>query len=369
MLKHCQKIGSFIYDCFPLHLKGEIKELYWSTAIRDFAVAAVAIFEPLYLYSLGWTIKSILWFFLGIYVFYFFIMPVGGKIAKKHGFEHGISYSTPFLVLYYLSLLAVPYHPLFIFTAIFALAWQKTFFWPGYHSDFAHYGQEEERGREVVNIQALDSAVLAIGPFFGGMVLWFFDFNTLFILVSLLILGSNIPLMRTREKFPPSPYPFAYFSVYKRLLSKEHRRKFFSYLGYGEEIVLMVIWPLFIFTALKGYFSVGAIITASSLITLFIILFIGRFADVADKHSVLRAGSVISSFAWLFRLLISGVWGIFLVDAFSRVSKQLVCVPLLSITYDHAARKGDIVKRMVFLEMSIVIGKILAILILLILSH
>ena len=133
---------------FPSHISGKLKEFYLSMTILNFALAAAMLFEPIYLYSLGFALWKIMFFYFGVYVLYFFTMPLGGKIAKKFGFAHGIIFGCLLLVLYFIFLIAIPSHPIFFYLSIIALAAQKTLFWPGYHADFAFFSQCGERGQQ-----------------------------------------------------------------------------------------------------------------------------------------------------------------------------------------------------------------------------
>jgi hypothetical protein len=342
---------------FARRLTYQIKELYLSVTLLDFATSLVAIFEPIYLYTLGYSIKQILIFCIAIYVIYFFTLPLGGKIARLQGYEHSILYSTPFLIFYYIFLFAVPYHPLFLAAAAVSLALQKMLYWPGYHSDFARFSVDGERGRQVSNRVVIGSLVSAIGPLIGGLVLTFFGFKILFIVVVILLLASNIPLLSTKEIF--TPIPFSYPHAYRRLFRKENRRKFFAYLGFGEELIFLVLWPIFIYTIIKNYFSIGMIVAAATLVTIFVILFVGRITDKSNKHSVLRFGTFFSAISWLFRMLVRGGLGIFLVDSFYRISRNILGIPLTAITYERAG-KASVMKSVIFFEMALTLGKLLA---------
>ena len=99
---------------FPHHISRELKELFWSRAIMDFAVAAVALFEPIYLYTLGYSLQVILLFYIEVYIVYFILLPVGAKFANRFGYEHSMTLSTIFLVGYYLALYAIGSNPIFL---------------------------------------------------------------------------------------------------------------------------------------------------------------------------------------------------------------------------------------------------------------
>src|SRR3990167_1375608 len=89
---------------FATRLSYQVRELYLSVSIVDFAVAMVAIFEPIYLYQIGFSIERILYFYLAVYAGYFIFIPLGAKFARRFGYERAILLGSPFLAAYYLAL-------------------------------------------------------------------------------------------------------------------------------------------------------------------------------------------------------------------------------------------------------------------------
>lgn len=346
----------FYHKYFANGLTQQLKELFWSTAILDFAASAVGIFEPIYLYTLGFSVPQIILFFIAVYAFYFFLAPLGGKIARGRGYEHSILFSSPFLILYYLSLFAIPYHPFFIASAVIALSLQKMLYWPGYHADFARFGTDGARGREVSNLVALDSVAAILGPAFGGLIIAAVGFKPLFVIAAILILLSNIPLLITPEKFEPTP--FSYKDAMKRLVKPENRRRFFAYLGCGEEHLAVYLWPVFIFLIIKEYVAIGFLISASILATTILTLYIGRLTDKTSGRGVLRVGVVFTFFTWLIKLLAVSGAGVFMADSLYRISRRVLGVPMMAITYEQA-KKTSVMKSIIFFQMALALGKIL----------
>ena len=340
----------------------QVSELFASNLIITLATAMVAIFEPIYLYVQGFSLERILYFFLAVYVAYFLLMPLGAKFARRFGYEKAMYLASPFLIGYYLFLYLIPQGGQFVWLAIGALVWQKVFYWPAYHADFARFGRRDERGREVGNFLIITSLMAIVAPFLGGLVVSYWGWATLFVTVSILILASNLPMVTTPEKFKPKP--FSYWHAYRRLFYVENRRNFFGFLGFGEELIVLVIWPVFIYTIITNFLSIGSLVAAATLITTLALLYVGRMTDGDSGHrrSLLKIGSIFYSAAWWLRLLVSGPLAIFLVDTLSRLTKDVVVVPMMAMTYDQASATS-VMKTVVFFEMSLVVGKIIAILI------
>lgn len=349
----------YLVQFFPQHLSRQLRELYTAFTIGNLAVSLVMIFEPIFLYRLGFSIPNILSFYLAVYVLYFVLMPLGAKASLKYGYEKCIFIGSLFLVLYYLSLFGVQSSVVFAPVAAAALALQKVFFWPSFHYGFARYGEDAEEGREISGREVLDLILQSIGPFLGGLILYLSNFSTLFLVASILIVLSNVPLLVTREAFTPES--FSYRDCYRRLINPEKRRVVVSFLGYGEELILLVLWPLFIYIVFVGdLLSLGSLIALTTFATIVVILYVGRLTDRTNKEAVLRISTVLYAAVWGLRLFISTVASVFAVDALSRLTKRMIAVPQMAILYERARHRQHAMATAVLFEMSLVIGKIIA---------
>jgi len=343
-------------EFFPSQVPRELKELYLTMTMLNFALASGMLFEPIYLYTLHFSLSQIMLYYCAVYLCYFFLMPLGGKFVKRYGFEHGIIAGSLFLVAYFILLYNIPHSPLYLVGAIFALAFQKMFFWPGYHADFAFFSKAEERGRQVSIIAVLDSLSYVAGPVVGGLLIASFGFAGLFTIMCVMILLSNIPLMTTKERFKPST--LSYVEPYIALLAKENRKYLTAYIGFGEELVSLTVWPIFIFVTFGTFTNTGAAITLSTLVTSLAILYVGKQSDIADRKKVLRTSSLLLSLSWIVRIFTRGAPAVLFADFFSRTTRYLFALPFYSGLYKHA-HESSIVRTIIFFEMSLTIGKII----------
>ncbi len=348
---------SYIEHYFAPHPSQQMRELFLSRAMLDFATGSVMFFEPIYLHSIGFSIPQVLLFYGALYVLYFLLLPLGGKICRRHGYEHTILFSSPFLIIYYLSFFAIPQSRIFIPAAIVALAIQKILYWPGYHANFATWSDKVEQGREVSTMAVLAGLAATLAPAVGGLVIATWGFRPMFIFASVLILLSNVPLLRTPELFMPQA--FSYGAAMRRIAAPEQRRKLVAFMGFGEELFALVAWPIFIAMVIPNYGSLGAVISIAMLVNVAATLYVGRVSDDGGKVPVLRSGVLYAAASWAARVLVTGGFGVFLMDSFYRVAKNMVNVPLLALLYDDA-RNGQVMDEVVFFEMALSLGKIAA---------
>lgn len=344
---------------FARQARPQVRELYLNSAILDFAVAMILFFEPIYLYTIGFSLRGITLFYIGVYVLYFIFMPLGGKFIKRYGIVSSIFLGSPFLILYYLSLVLIVYSPLFLVPAMFCFALQKSFYWPGFHTDFVEYGEEVEQGREVSNVLLIILGAFVLGPLVGGIVMHYFGFVALFIVVAVLIVLSNFPLLLTPPRVKPEK--FSYRKTYARLFSKQNQPRFIAYLGFGEEWVLWTLWPIFMFIVLgSNNFSTGLVVAGSTLVTAVVVLYIGKLSDRRSRDTILRFTTVVYAIAWVVRVFVRAPLGLFAAATFGRIGKSALSVPLTVITYHNARQSDDPVEGVILFELALVIGKLMA---------
>ena len=64
----------FLKDFLPYKMKRQVKELFASTILVNLALSMVMIFEPIYLYKIGYSLQKIMLFYLITYIIYFLIL-------------------------------------------------------------------------------------------------------------------------------------------------------------------------------------------------------------------------------------------------------------------------------------------------------
>lgn len=339
-------------------IRREVKELFISVWMQNFAVQLLTLFIPIYFWQLGYGIAEIAAFFFVVYFAYFFLIPLGARLAITVGYEHAISISMPVNVLFYLSLLLIPsYSWIFYLTAVlFALA--KALYWPAYHADFARFGKDGQRGRELSIFLVIGQITIFAAPLIAGTILEGLSFGWLFSIGSVLLLLSIIPLLSTKEK--KYPQKVRYSDYYKEYFSKRQRRRFWTYLGLGEELVAMTVWPVLIFTIVGDFLVFGGILTAAMLVSAVILLFTGKLTDRIDKVKLMNITTLVYFASWFPKLFIATPLHAFFTDSFGQFSKTANMIPFTAIAYEEAMSeyKGRVIMGAVLFEMGYIVGKI-----------
>jgi len=344
---------------FNTHLKKQMAELYASSAIADVAMAIVMLFEPIYLNQvLGFTVPEVLLFTGAVYVLYIVLLPWGGKVASRYGYEHAIFFSIPFQIAYWILLLAGEKDINWIYLAPVAFALQKTLFWPAFHACVARFANHGQEGREFSILQQILNISFVLGPYIGGLISDQFSVRAAFIIASALYFSSFIPLIGNKRLAIPRKYFFKdTLAIYRC-----NPKKFLGYVGFGEELLVLTVWPIFIYIVVQNYTDTGMLSTAAAFISMIVGLYIGKLTDKAKSQiALLRFGAITYFFTWVARIVANTFFGVFAVDSLSRVTKQLVFIPLSAVTYERA-ESTQIMPYVIFFEQSLAIGKLLAVL-------
>ncbi|MDP4000897.1 MAG: MFS transporter [bacterium] len=341
---------------FSRHLDTEIKEIYWETIIASLALSMVLIFEPIYLFTLGFSISKILLFFAQVYGWYLILIPLGAKFAGKWGYKKSIFISNIFYVLYWILLFLIGSNQMLFFVAPIFFALQKTFFWPAYNADIAINSGKKQTGREVGALFATVQIVSVIGPFIGGVISYKFGFMTLFVTVSVLMLVSVYPLSRSPEMYSTHIFTFRNFwNIWKNKYVN-----FIGYWGFAPHMMMITIWPVVIFLAISNVFGVGVITTVASALAAVLMLYIGRLTDKMHGPDLVKLSSLFYSMTWVFRFLALGVPAILAFDVLTKFGQGVLDVEGNSLTFEIAgSQKADYaIAYSVFYEFSLSVGKI-----------
>lgn len=341
---------------FTKKVREEIGELYAASAIGNLALSITLVFEPIFLYSvLGFSVPEVLLFMAAVYALYIPLIIFGGWFASRYGYKHAIAMSVPFQILYWGGLLLARENPGLAFLAAAAFALQKSLYWPGFHALMARYADKGQVGREFGVVYAIIGVTQILGPLLGGWMAQYFSMTATFLVASVIYCFSVMPLFTAKEIFLPKIYKFRdTWDLYKT-----YPKKFLGYLGFGEELLVLTVWPIFIFIVVKNLEKTGALATVASLVAAVLAIFIGKITDQYTKRILIKLGAFFSALVWFARFTATNVWNVFALDTLSRASKEMDFIPISTVTYIRA-ESTHVMPYCVFFEQSLSIGKVSA---------
>lgn len=342
---------------FSYHVNREVKEVYWSSLLFNLALTLTFIFEPIFLYKLGFGLEKILVFYAQVYFWYCILIFGGARITSLVGYKHAMFLGAVFYVLYWFSLYQIGSFSTLFYVAPILLAIQKSLFWPAYDAEVAISSQKRQRGREVAVLFSTVELVTIIGPLLGGVISYFYGFRALFTISSALMLLSVYPLFRSPEVYTKHKFHFKNFVQ----IFKKYPLNFLAYWGFAEDLMLMTLWPVFVFLTVASVFAVGTMATFASITAIMLMLYLGKLTDKFSKSELVQLGALAYGITWVFRFLAKGFWPVLAFDALTRTGKGFLNVPMVSLTYDLAGSKGadHAIAYSVFYEFSLAVGKVI----------
>lgn len=322
-------------------LRGEITELYLANTIREFGISIMGLFVPIYLYEIfHHQIVRVLFVFVLMHLLLILFFPIAAKLNGRFGIKHTMLLSVPFLNLYLFSLIQIHNNSLYILPMIFGFAVAISFYWVGLHTDFARNSGDARRGFTVSGFRAFMMLAALAGPFFGGLIIAEFGFQTLFLIVIMLESIALLPLFLSPDAH--DPYDVHFVQELRSIFRKNRWRDILAFFGEGFETnTAAYIWPIFLFITLGGVTIAGGITSASLLIAMILGLFVGRFIDARGHGALLKLGAFGTALAWLVRIFALTPASIFLADSFAKLSSNVYQVPYTTLLYDRARHYGE----------------------------
>ncbi len=345
-------------------LSPRLRNLYLHKIIYNTGGSLIGIFGPIFLYELSGSLKFVLIFYGLIRLLYVIFLPLCAKLLKRASMNIfmiiGVSLSVVyFAVIYFLAQAHYVILSLIILL-ILVSSFQKLFYWIPYHIDLARFMDRHHRGRQFSFLGIFITLLAVILPIFSGFIISRFGFPLLFILATIIISVSILPLFflsHTREE-----YSFSYFESFKKLFSKKHIKTNLAYFADGfQDSIGFIIWPIFIFMLLQGkYLDVGLLSAGIILISCVLKYAMGETTDRFNKKKLVYTGSILYALGWVFKAIVITGWQIFLAGVYHNFTKIIVRTPFDVLMYEIAADQGHYIDEFTVLrDMSLNSGRVL----------
>lgn len=331
----------------------KIEELYLNLSLRAFAVSMIAIFVPIYLLQLDYSLSSVLLFYMIVSLTHgVFVFP-SAIVSARFGFKHAIFLSTPFLILFYFLLytLTIYQWPLWILGVVSGI--NGSLFWFGYHAYFSRFSDKKHRGEEISFARIFRLIAGISGPLVGGLLITFAGFKLLFVIVPILLIVSCIPLFLSKDTYASGRLSFS------RVFAGRKIRDYLAFIGYGIETGSgLIVWPIVIFFSVLHSFTALGFITSLSLFFSFIAtLIIGRYVDIR-KRLVLRISALLNAVIWIARMFVKTSLHIVATDSLYGMTRIAIGISFDTLSYDKANKDG-LLASIAMREITIQIGGVI----------
>jgi len=334
-------------------------------ALNSFAENLVAIFVPIYLWQLGYSIIQILLFYLIWAAFFIVVSPVVVKLISIQGEKHTIFYSSFFLILYYLGLNYIETWPWLFYVLPLFVASRTCFFWIGWHVNFLEHADSKKQGREIALVQAIAVFSNFITPFVGGALIFWLGWQYAFIIASIVLFISVWPLLRTKDT--PEKIDFSAKKIVKWIIAKKHLRMNLSFFGYAAEASIgRALWPVFIIIIIGSINKVGAIISLSMIASMIVLYFVGKLTDKMSRRKIIKGATFFYVIGWIGRIFADSTGFVFGIDTYKNIANKIIDVPWSSRIYDLAKKEKSfefiVAKEIVFRLSRLIVFPILILL-------
>ncbi|PIN75943.1 hypothetical protein COV17_03400 [Candidatus Woesearchaeota archaeon CG10_big_fil_rev_8_21_14_0_10_36_11] len=340
----------FWWKFFP---QKELNQIYISVALRNFALSLTSLFVPLYLYKeLGFTLQQTLYFYLFYSIIFAITTPLAAKFSTRYGIKHSILLSVPLYIIYLLLLYMLPVFntPLIIISTFMGLS--IAFYWMGMHLVFQRASDHKHRGKEIGKREGISIIATLFGPLAGGFFIKFFGFKPLFIVTSIILFSSAGFLFLSKENHVR--YTFSVRSI----TNKKYWKNSLFFVSRGTSVMATgVLWPLFIFTILNNYVSLGLVGSVLAGVGAILIIGTGYLSDHIDKRKIIRYITGFVSLSWFVRAFVTTVSHVFGATVFGAITMGINESPMAALEYDKA--RYNITEYFVNRELFICLGRIL----------
>lgn len=329
----------------------ELNEIYWAWSLKSLGLSFVSIFLPIYLYSLGFRVTSLMFFFFLLHGIRIFIEPFSGWLVARYGPKHIMALSFYLLLLQLALFLTLPqmHWPLWCISFVSAVGLSTHFV--SLHTDFSAMKSNKGVGQQLSRLNELANLGSAIGPLAGGLIALYFGIQFSFVAALVVLSFAVLPLFRTKDAHVRHPYSFGQVRL------KPIWRDLVSQAGAGIDSVLVnTLWPFAIFLVVGSYATVGAFTTIALLLTLVVSMVVGRLVDEGHWRGLIRFGSIGTALVHFLRAFSATPITVALATIVGDLAYWFLNIPYLAAYYEHADRP-DRIEYVVVMEMATEIGR------------
>lgn len=339
--------------------------LFLNESFRGAAISFLTLFSSVYIYKTvlieSFNEKIAL---LAIILFYFIVdfskfwaNFLAQKIAYRWDLRIPMYVGEGLLILFFILLFFNSNLFILLFISPLILGIAAGLYWYSRHGLMAKIGSFHHFGLQVGQSGIINTILLIAAPFVGGIIITSWDYQGLFLGAALLTVISILFLGKLENK------KINHLSNFIEIMDlfKKHKRMCLTYAANAAiATIYIVIFPVYLFLIFYQEITLGEFFSLAIILAAIVNLIIGRFNDDKGKSMLIRWGAVISSIVWFSRFLVKIPLGLLIVDVVDRLTSGLTAIPLNVLSYQKAIDGHDTSRAILFRELAIGIGGMLA---------
>ncbi|MFH1430124.1 MAG: MFS transporter [Candidatus Uhrbacteria bacterium] len=320
-------------------LRSDLRRFDFAIWTHTFGQSLVSIFVPIFLLRLGYSIESVIWFFIIYNAIDVPLNLVARWMVWRIGAIRTIMVGLVFEVLFFVLLFSLGSGnwPLLIIIAAAAAAFDVCY-WVAHIYFFMRVSPNNDNvSGDTSMLEIMRSVAGILAPAIGAMLFIFIGQRTLIAVSAVIISASILPLLsirHTSDRPAHRPKTIRVFFTSLHDARAQIVRALFSVHGAAEG----VIWPLFIYMTFTTIESVALVPIIVSLTTIVFMYIAGRMEHRWRTASVV-IGAASIAVVWGLRLVVDNTIfyyvSIFLVGFFA----VLVTIPTDSCLFEEGERK------------------------------
>jgi MFS family permease len=331
------------------------QSIYAMQSIEGVAGGLVGVFIPLYILTLGYSVRNIFLFFIVNNFATALLFFLAAWLAQRIGISRLIMLRLLFLFAQFYFLFNLQAYPWSFYLIAVLSAFEIAFYWFSLHVVFAKSAEHGAMGEHVSNLFAIPSLFGLLVPLVGASVSILLGFHALFWLAGIFYLAAVLPLffagsIPTEVEISPSKI-WGYCKKYKKYFGAE---MLLNAIGEVEGYIL----PIFLFLTFHNILSIGVLAAFLGLGSALFTLFIGKFSDKTDKKKILRVSVLAMLLIWLGRYFAATQVQFYILSVLAGFFGVLISVPFTSMIYQNA-KQSHVEDFVIFREIPVALGRIL----------
>lgn len=339
---------------YKVDLSKEIQEVYLHSFLFKLGESLVSIFVPLYLLNEGFSIFTVILFYVTYYSMHIIFSLPFMHLASAIGYKTTSLLSSVFILSFYVGLRGVDVYSFLLFPVAMAGGIGFNLYWTGMNPEVAKSSDDKDRDEETGIFFSMPALASMISPFIGGVILAGLGFQFLFSLTAGLMFLSFTPFLLSREHHDGMNVNFS------QLLSRRLLFDISTYMFEGaHSVAKKVLWPLYLAVIITGSVSIGiagSLLAFGGAVTS---IFVGRLIQDHGKKQVILTGSVLSGISLVVMSFVVTPMQAALISGVHGLVYTGVNLPIYSIAIERS-EEIDLLEYFALREICLSIGRIIS---------
>lgn len=313
-----------------------IGEIYLTQVIYGVGIALIGVFIPIYLLTLGFTIKQALLYLIVDRLMMALLSPLAADLSFRIGLKKTTLVRIPFMVASFLTLYALPSGNVHFLVPAVLAGIAEVLYWVPMNTLFMRHSHQKTRGSEVGLYQALRSVFKIAAPAIGGVIAVSLGFPVLVLIALAMISLSTIPLFVWPEEKTTSEFRW------KDMWDMRHHSFIGGILIDGFSFVPSAyLFPLLIYFTLGQTESVGYIVSIGTLAFAISGFVFGKKLDKVDRMKYFRIAALLFALTIFVRPFIGTFAAFALIIIAGAIANGVFATSHDTLLFDAARKLKD----------------------------